>query len=92
MSVIVRDMMSGPRSTWIGRLSAAASSSCSAVRSTQEKSRAMVRMPERPVRSSVFAILRAMPSKRAVRTASWTPVMLFVCLDVMARLSLTDRR
>ena len=67
---MVRAMMSGPRSTWIGRLSAVASKSCWAVKITQEKSRAMVRMPERPVRCSVLAILRAMPSNRAVSTAS----------------------
>ena len=30
----------------------------------QEKSRAMLSTPERPVRNSVLAILRAMPSKR----------------------------
>ena len=38
----------------------------------------MVRMPERPVRNSVFAILRAMPLKRAVSTARRMPSMLAV--------------
>src|ERR1700724_3572416 len=66
-------MISGPRRTWIGRLSAAARSSCSAVSTAHEKSWAIVRMPERPVRNSVLAILRAMPLKRAVSTAMRMP-------------------
>ena len=76
-------MISGPRSTWIGRLSAAVSSSWRAVSTTHEKSRAIVRMPERPVRCSVFAILRAMPSNRAVSTASCAPLMGFGRMSVM---------
>src|ERR1700680_4584115 len=66
-------MISGPRRTWIGRLSAAARSACLAVSTAHEKSWAIVRMPERPVRNSVFAILRAMPLKRAVSTAMRMP-------------------
>ena len=45
----------------------------SAVRMTQEKSCAVLRMPERPVRNSVFGILRAMLSNRLESTAIRTP-------------------
>src|SRR5215475_5174103 len=66
-------MMSGPIITWLGRLSAAVSSRQSAVRMTQEKSCAVLRMPDRPVRNRVFCILRAMLSKRLDSTAIRTP-------------------
>ena len=49
--------MSGPLSTWTGRLSSAATNSSSADRMQQEKSCAVLSTPERPVRISVFAIL-----------------------------------
>src|SRR5689334_12790442 len=58
--------------TWIGRLSAIASSSSPAVRTKQEKSRAVFRTAERAVRRSVFIIDRATPSKRLLRSASWS--------------------
>src|SRR6266516_3001147 len=61
---------SGPLMTWIGRLSAIASSSSPDVRTQQEKSRAVLRIAERAVRSSVFIIARATPSKRLLSSAS----------------------
>ncbi len=66
-------MMSGPTSTCEGRLSASASSSWPAVRMQHERSRALLIRPERAVRNSVFAILRAIVSSRLERTASRTP-------------------
>src|ERR1700733_10967771 len=66
-------MRSGPISVWIGRLSAAASRRQSAVSTTQEKSCAVLRMPERAVRKSVFCIFRAMLSIRLERIAVRTP-------------------
>ena len=70
----------------MGKLSAAVTSSCCAVRTMQEKSRAIVRIPERPVRCRVFAILRATPSKRAVSTASSAPLIGGACRSVNPRL------
>ena len=65
--------MSAPRSTWIGRLSLTVSSRFSAVTMQQEKSRALLRTPERPVRSSVLAILAQMASIRLLTIAICTP-------------------
>src|SRR5579872_2321771 len=53
----------------MGRLSAIASISSPAVRMQQEKSRAVLRIAERAVRSRVFIIARAMPSRRLLRSA-----------------------
>src|SRR5690242_928088 len=66
-------MMSGPAITWLGRLTAEARSRPSAVRMTQEKSWPLFSTPERAVRNSVFAILRAMLSSRLARIAMPTP-------------------
>src|SRR3954452_11674130 len=67
-----RAIRSGPLITWIGRLSAIASSSSPAVRMQHEKSRAVLRIAERAVRRSVFIIAREIPSKRLPRSASST--------------------
>ena len=58
--------------TCTGRPSADASSRLSPVISAQEKSRAMFRTAERPVRSSVFSISRTIESSRFAITASVT--------------------
>ena len=70
---IARDIRSGPIMTWIGRLSASASSSWSAVTMQQEKSCAVLSTPERAVRNSVLAILRAIVSRRLASIAMRTP-------------------
>src|ERR1700733_3465135 len=88
---MVAAMRSGPDSTWIGRLSAKASSSSSAVRITQEKSRAIVSMPERPLRSSVLAILRAMPLSRLPKIANSTPEILFIAFDFRQARNVNDQ-
>src|SRR5271166_6834376 len=70
----------------MGRLSAAASSSLSLVTIAQEKSRAMLSTPERPVLSKVLAILRAMPCKRLLRRAMRTPSAARLDCSLMVRL------
>ena len=58
--------------TWTGRPSAEASRRLSPVMSAHEKSRAMLRTAERPVRSSVFSISRTIESSRFAITARRT--------------------
>ncbi len=72
--------MSGPDSTWMGRLSATASRSQSAVRMQQEKSFARFSTPDRPVRRSVLPILEEIPSNRLARMASCAPSSCFALI------------
>src|SRR3954468_357178 len=71
-SRIDRAMMSGPLKTWTGMLSATASSSSPPETTQQEKSRAVLRITERPVRISVLDMLRTIASKRLERIARST--------------------
>src|SRR3954452_19328765 len=72
MREVAAATMSGPLITWIGRLSAQASISCSRVTTQQEKSRAVLSTEERAVRNRVLVIRRTMPWMRLLTTASAT--------------------
>src|SRR5258707_15744552 len=63
---------SGPLRTWVGMLSATQKSSSSPVITQQEKSRPVLRITERPVRISVFDMLRTIAVKRLDSTARST--------------------